>query len=262
VRNIPLDGHIDELLKVNEMFRNFADQETFVNPMTGGDMQKGPSEPFRTAAGASMIRGEAALPFKDVVRNYDVFTESFIGSIVLFNKHFNSKPSIKGDFQPVARGSTSLVAKEVRGMGYDQLATTLRPQEEMYVDWYKLLRERLSVRDMDPSILVTEDEAQRREQAAAEQAAAQAEQTATMVRAEVRKTLADAVKALTQADKNTSAADAQVYTAVLAGLEKGATPSDIAQVRGGASDEIPDGVLTMKELEHPEPPAKLNGASK
>jgi hypothetical protein len=75
-------------------------QETFVNPATGGDMQKGPSEPFRTAAGASMLRGDAALPFKDVVRNFDVFTESVISSLILFNHKFNDNPKVKGDFSP------------------------------------------------------------------------------------------------------------------------------------------------------------------
>src|SRR5574337_522113 len=69
VRNVEIESHIDQLTSVVKLFMDFADTETFINPATGGDMQKGPSEPFRTAAGASMLQGQAALPFKDVVRN-------------------------------------------------------------------------------------------------------------------------------------------------------------------------------------------------
>lgn len=254
VRTITFDSHVDELLKVNELFRNFADQETFVNPATGGDMQKGPSEPFRTAAGASMIRGEAALPFKDVVRNFDVFVESVIGGLVMFNKHFNAKPSIKGDFQPVAKGSTSLIAKEVRGMGYDELARSVTPGESLYVDWRKLLRERIAVRDMDQSVMVDDAEAKRREDAQAKQQQQQAAMLEEQTRAIIRKTLAEAVKNITQADKNTASTEATTYNAILAGLEKGVTPAEVAEVRSGSSSGVPDGVLTMKELEHPEPP--------
>jgi len=256
VRSIQIDSHIDELLKVNELFRNFADQETFVNPQTGGDMQKGPSEPFRTAAGASMIQGQAALPFKDVVRNHDIFTESVIGSIILFNKYFNPKPSIKGDFQPVARGSTSLIAKEVRGMGYDSMAQTLQPEERLYIDWQRMLRERIAVRDMDPQVMVDRAEAKRREEAQAESQQKQAQQQEEVIRAEVRKTLAEAVKNLTQSDKNAAGAQAASYNAILLGLEKGITPTDVAAVKTGASNEIPEGVVDMKEMDRPPAPPK------
>jgi hypothetical protein len=256
VRSIQIDSHIDELLKVNELFRNFADQETFVSPQTGGDMQKGPSEPFRTAAGASMIQGQAALPFKDVVRNHDIFIESVIGSIILFNKYFNPKPSIKGDFQPVARGSTSLIAKEVRGMGYDSMAQTLQPEERLYIDWQRMLRERIAVRDMDPQVMVDRAEAKRREEAQAESQQKQAQQQEEVIRAEVRKTLAEAVKNLTQSDKNAAGAQAASYNAILLGLEKGITPTDVAAVKTGASNEIPEGVVDMKEMDRPPAPPK------
>ena len=249
VREIKFDSHVAELMQVNEMFRNFADSETFVNPQTGGDMQKGPSEPFRTAAGASMLRGEAALPFKDVVRNFDVFTESVIGSIVLFNKHFSDKASIKGDFQPVAKGSTSLIAKEVRGMGYDELARSLSPEEKLYIDHRKLLRERLAVRDMDNSVMVSDGEAKRREDAQAAQAAQTADQNTKMIEATIRKTLAEAVKNITQSDKNAAGADTQTYNTILTGLEKGITPTDVAEAKSGTATDLPEIVHTKLDIE-------------
>ena len=89
VRNVQIDAHIDSLLKIIDLFFRIADMETFVGPATGGDMSKGPSEPFRTAAGASMLRGDAALPFKDMIRAFDTFTQSIVNSVVVFNQKFN-----------------------------------------------------------------------------------------------------------------------------------------------------------------------------
>jgi hypothetical protein len=261
VRPVALDSHVDELLKVNELFCKFADSETFVNPATGGDMQQGPSEPFRTAAGASMIEGKAALPFKDVVRNFDIFTESVIGSLVTFNKHFNQKKSIQGDFQVVSRGSTSLIAKEVRGMAADDLARSVTPGESLYVDWRKLLQERVNVRDMNPNVVVDDAEAKRREDGQAQQQAQQQKLNEEMVRAEIRKTLAEAVKNLTQADKNAAASEATVYNAILLGLEKGVAPDEVAAARQGAG--VPEGVTAIHELKHPpKPPVAAKGGSK
>lgn len=261
VRAITFDSHIPELLQVNELFRWFADQETFVNAANGGDMQQGPSEPFRTAAGASMLRGEMALPFKDVVRQFDVFTESVIGSLVIFNKHFNQKVTVRGDFQAVARGSTSLIAKEVRGMAYDELARSLTPGELMYIDQRKLLKARLSVRDMDQDIMVDDAEAKRREQAAAQHQQDQDSQMAQMFRAQLRTLLSEAVKNLTQADKNTAGAQATGYNAILDGLERGATPKDVADARAGHGG-IPDGIITRMELENQPPPTPTKGGKK
>ena len=208
VRNVTIESHIDEMMQVISLFRDFADTETFVNPATGGDMSKGPSEPFRTAAGASMLRGDAALPFKDVVRNFDLFTQSVLGSLVAFNASFNPKTSIRGDHQVVPRGATSLIAKEVRGLVLDSLSQTLPPDEQRYLNKYELVREKLAARDVEVgTVLVDKDEAARRDKQAADEAARQQEQTAELLRAEVRKSLAEAVKALTQSDKNAAAAD-------------------------------------------------------
>lgn len=212
------------------MFQEFADQETFVGPATGGDMQRGPSEPFRTAAGASMLRGDAALPFKDVVRNYDMFTSSVIGALINFNRNFNRNPDIQGDFQPVARGATSLIAKEVQGMQLDNLAQTLTDEEKPYINMRKLAKARLRVRDLDASDIVYDDarcdeiDAQR----AQAQQAAQAQQE-EMIRAQIREILSQTMKNLAQAEKNTAGAEAATANVLLSALEKG-----LSAVPGGS----------------------------
>jgi hypothetical protein len=238
VKNIEIAAHISEIKEIIELFQQFADMETFVNPATGGDLQKGPSEPFRTAAGASMLRGDAALPFKDAVRNFDIFTTSIINSLLVFNKHFNENPEAQGDFQVIARGSSSLIAKEVRGIAYDMLAQTLQPEERSYVDWYKFLGDRLKVRDVDiTDVLVTKDEAKNIDSANAAKQQQDEEDMRELMKAEVRKLLADATKSLTGADHSTAKAEVEMYNAILAGLESGVTPADVHAAKIGA--ELP-----------------------
>jgi hypothetical protein len=220
VRPVVVDGHMDELLKVIDLFMKFADTETFVNPATGGDQEKMPSEPMRTAAGASMLRGDAALPFKDIVRSFDQFTQSVIQSIVKFNQKFNPDDAPEADFNIIARGATSLIAKEVRGMQMDQLAQTLRPEDLVHINDRKFIEARFAIRDMQ-DFLVSEDEAKRRQKAQDDQNSKMQQMQIEQAEAEKRKTLADAFKGITQGQKNTASAQAEQVGAALTVLEKG-----------------------------------------
>lgn len=221
VRNIPIDAHMDELLKIVETFMRFADLETFVGPATGGDMERGFSEPMRTAAGASMLRGDAALPFKDIVRRFDAFTQSVITSLVQFNRRFNPHKAPAGDYNVIARGATSLIAKEVRGIQIDQLAATLSPDERVHVDERKLVEQRFAVRDLT-DLLVPPDEAERRQAAAAQRAAEMEDLQKQSMQAEIRKTAADAFKGIAQGQKNAANADAATAQSALKLLDAGA----------------------------------------
>jgi hypothetical protein len=220
VRNVQIDSHMDELLKVIELFMKFADTETFVGPSTGGDMAQAPSEPMRTAAGASMLRGDAALPFKDIVRSFDQFTQSVIESLVQFNRKFNPELAPEGDYNVVARGATSLIAKEVRGMQVDQLAQTLRPEEMQHIDERKLIEARIKVRDLG-DLLLPVSEVARRQAAAAQDQQKQQQMQQEAMEAEIRKTFSEAFKNIAQGQKNTAAADAASVNAALSLLEKG-----------------------------------------
>lgn len=229
VRAVELPMALDKMQLLINMFQGFADQETFVGAATGGDMQKGPSEPFRTAAGASMLRGDAALPFKDVVRNFDRFTESVIGALITFNHKFNANPQVKGDFTPLARGATTLIAKEVQGMLIDQIGQTLTDEEKPYLNARGLLRARMKARDLQVADIVYDDakcdqiDEQRRQ--AAEKQAQQADQ---MLQANVRKTLSDVLKNIAQANKNAAGAEAEIANTILKALEAGLNPDMVA----------------------------------
>lgn len=234
VRNIQIESHIDELLKSIDLFMRFADMETFVGPATGGDMQKGPSEPLRTAAGASMLRGDAALPFKDIVRNFDSFTQSVIYSLVQFNKKFNADRVKAGDYNVIARGATSLIAKEIRGMQIDSLAATLTPAEGMHVDERKLVEARFAVRDLD-DILLPLDEVKRRQAKQAQDQQAQQQKQNELIEANIRKLLSDAFKNISQGNKNAANADAVNVGAALDILERGLDGTGGAEGEAGGA---------------------------
>lgn len=222
IRVIDIPSKIADNQALIKQFQEFADQETFVNAATGGDMQRGPSEPFRTATGASMLRGDAALPFKDVVRNFDAFTESVIGSIINFNKVFNQDPKIRGDFTPIARGATSLIAKEVLGIQLDNLATTVTEEEKRYLKPLQLLRERVRVRDlMVDSIVMTDAEAQEKEAQDQQQQMQAMQQQMEAMQAQIAEIRSQAVKNLSQAGKNDAGAAGEKAGMVMDAMQMG-----------------------------------------
>lgn len=239
IKEIKIDSHLQELISLMNVFKEFADTETFVNPATGGDMSKGPSEPFRTATGASILKGDAALPFKDVVRNFDMFTQSVMTSLVAFNHYLNTKEAIKGDYQIIARGAMSLVAKEIRGMQLDQLVATLTPEERAFVNWYDMALERGATRDVPlKKVFVSRDEAEQIMAGQAEQSQKEAQDQEELMKASVRKILAESLKNISQADKNSAAAATAVFQTLLKGLESGVTPREVAAA-GGAETYVP-----------------------
>lgn len=229
VRRIEIDGHLGELQGLVRMFLEFAEMETFIGPATGGDFQKMPSEPMRTAAGASMLRGDAALPFKDIVRNYDSFTQSVIWSMVGFNKKFNPDLAPEGDYDVIPRGATSLIAKEVRGQQIDLLSQTLTPDERDHVDERRFVEAKFASRDLQ-GMLVSPDEARSRKESRAQFAAQQAERQSRMEEAQIRETSAAAFKSVTQGQKNAASGD---KTAVETAMTMMETSKDDSQ---GKSD--------------------------
>ena len=225
VRRIEIDGHLNELQQLVKMFLEFAEMETFIGPSTGGDMTKVASEPMRTAAGASMARGDAALPFKDIVRNYDSFTQSVIWSLVGFNKKFNPDLAPEGDYDVIPRGATSLIAKEVRGVQIDQLSQTLTPAEQDHVDERKMIEAKFSSRDL-AGMLVSEDAVRRRKEGKAQLAAAEQAKQEQMFEAQIKKVMADAFKGIAQGQKNAAGADATGVKTAIEMMAAGAEPND------------------------------------
>jgi len=219
IREIRIDSHLQELEAIIRLFLEFADAETFVGPLGIGDSGRMPSEPMRTAAGASMLRGDASLPFKDVIRNFDKTTQSIIYSLVQYNKVYRPGEHNEGDFNVVARGATSLISKEVRGQQMDQLAQTLTDEEKMEIDNRELLKERLATRDAE-RLLLSESEASIRRKQREQSMQEQQDMMRKQAEATVREMLSASFKNITQGQKNQAATAGENVATVLALLEQ------------------------------------------
>jgi ABC-type sugar transport system ATPase subunit len=145
---------------------------------------------------------------------------SMVYAMVQFNRKFNPSLAPEGDYNVIARGATSLIAKEVRGMQADSFSQTTKPEEMIHVDERKLVKMRLAARDMN-DVLVSEAEAKRRQDGKNKTMQEQAELAKKQAEADERKTLADAYKNISQGTKNLSASQAQIVNAALEILQNG-----------------------------------------
>lgn len=238
VRALPLNSHINELTGVINLFMQFADTETALPPPALGDPSKGGSEALRTTGGMSMLMGAAALPIRDTVRNYDKFTTSFIGSLYHWNMEFNDNDDIKGDYQVIARGSTSLVAKEVRAVALDQFSATLNEEERMHVSTRKLLEERMKSHDIPLDVLDDLAKVERKIAAQAESASQEKAQQVRVVEAEIKKLVSAAFKDVAQATAAQAGANVDTFNAVVEGV----TSANKAELEAGAQGSAPGGV--------------------
>lgn len=146
-------SRVAELLKIFEIAKQLGDETTTLPSYTHGEQDKGVS---RTVGGLSMLMGAATVTIKDVVRNFDDgISKPFISALYDWNMQFNEDESIKGDYRVKARGSSSLVAKELYGEQLDNLATTTaNPMDGPYVKRGELVRARFTARDLDPDRFV------------------------------------------------------------------------------------------------------------
>lgn len=219
VENIQVNGHIEELLNVIRYFTELGEQEVALPPPALGDPTKGGSEALRTMGTASMLFGAAALPIRNTVRNFDRFTLSFIQSLIDWNMQFNPNEDIKGDHQPIARGSTSLIAKEVRAQSLDYLATTLQPEERIFIKGKAFLEQRMKARDLPFDELLEDNEVvkQRQDEQAA-LAAKQLQLTEDEARATIRKLLSEALKNVAMANKADVSTQVETFKALMESL--------------------------------------------
>jgi len=154
VRPLNFDSHIPELLKIIDVFKTFADEETCLPTWMIGQMVNN-----ETAQATSGRQAQITISIKDVVKNFDTFTEKVIRDLYHWNMEFNEKrPDIKGDFDVKARGVSSLVMKEIRMQALNQLMPTMAPEDWVYLDRREFLKERLKAYDLNINIK-TEEEA-------------------------------------------------------------------------------------------------------
>jgi len=159
IRAIVTQSHTAEILSIIEMQRQQLDVESNLPAFTMGAPQQPLGEAFRTTSNMSMMMGSANMVTKDTVRGFDVFTTSLIGAMLKWNMEFNPNEELKGDYQAVAEGNLSLVAKEVRGAALDQFISTLSEEDRAMFDMYGINLDRLEARDLPTERLLPREEA-------------------------------------------------------------------------------------------------------
>jgi hypothetical protein len=169
IRVLSIPNGLEWLMPVVEMFKRNSDDVTAIPRYMEG--QNATTGAAGTASGMSMLMANAAIVMKDLLKNYDAVTRTFIESLYKWNMQFNADEAIKGDFAIKARGTESLMAKELRAQQLDQFAVTITPEDAPYIKREQLLRQRAEAHDLG-SIIKTEEEVQADQQGDAAKAQA------------------------------------------------------------------------------------------
>lgn len=150
-----IESHIDELIKIIELFKSFGDEETTLPTWLIGQQVNN-----ETAQATSGRNATVLVSIKDIVKNFDTFTERIIRDIYAWNMEFNSRQDIKGDFLCKARGVSSLVMKEIRMQALTQLNSTLTPEQRDYIPEGEMVKEIFKAHDIS-LVLKTDEEVQK-----------------------------------------------------------------------------------------------------
>ena len=159
IHGVKFPNTANENLMMFDRFRQLADESTGIPSYSHGTT--GVQSTTRTAAGMSMLMGAAALSIKTVIKNIDDYLLRPLGeTLFAWNMQFNTDtPEIKGDLHIKARGTTSLMQKEVRSqrlMTFLQVASNqnLAP----FVRWHSILSEIAKSLDIEPEKLINDPE--------------------------------------------------------------------------------------------------------
>jgi len=149
------DSRVNELMRVFEFFSNLADEYSGLPKYLVGDA----GGAGRTASGLSMLMNNASRVIKQVVAGID---SNVLGPLLerlyQYNMRYALDPALKGDVQVIARGASSLVAKESAQLRRTEfLAATANPVDMQIVGVEgraALLRESAKALDIDTDSVV------------------------------------------------------------------------------------------------------------
>lgn len=205
IRAIELPSRLTDLSGMVTMFENNADEVTAIPRYMSGENATGGAA--GTSSGLSMLIGNVNIVIKDLIASWDEgVTCSFIRGLYFWNMQFNPDDAIKGDFDVSARGSSSLVAKEVRSRSLNEFAQlTANPVDAPYVKRDVMLRQMAEANELT-DVVKSEDEMQAEQNSDAGKQAQQLQQQIQSLQlqeaqAKISKMLADAELAKTRANE-------------------------------------------------------------
>jgi len=150
-----MQPYTNEYMALIQFFMSAADEVTAIPRYLYGETNK-IGGAGRTATGLSMLMGAANIALKDQIKNFDDgITVPFIKAMYFWNMDFSLKEYIKGDFNVVAKGSTSLIAREVQAESLSQfLNITNNEIDQMYLKRDSALRAMVKIMDLDDFDLI------------------------------------------------------------------------------------------------------------
>lgn len=161
-RSYDVSAHISELMAIGERFSQYSDEVSQPRYMSGDN--SGVRGAGDTASGLSMLMNMASMPVKDIVRLFDCgITEPFIEDMYRWNMRFSTDESIKGDYEIMATGSTSLIAQELIGKRLmETMAVIASPQLSEATDFDALYSHILRAMDLPKDIKLSPEKAKQR----------------------------------------------------------------------------------------------------
>ena len=144
----------NENMQMFDKARVLADESTGLPSFAHG--QTGVSGVGRTASGISMLMSAANGSIRTVVKNVDDYLLAPLGKAFFsFNMQFDHDPDIKGDLEVKARGTSSLMANEVRSQRLTQfLQVVQNPVLAPFAKMDYLIREIAEAMDLDADKVV------------------------------------------------------------------------------------------------------------
>lgn len=263
--NVP--SNTEGLLQLTNYFEASADDTTMLpRYMSGDNPTQGAAQ---TMGGLSMLIGQSKIAIKSLVLNFDEgITRPVITSLVAWNMLYNPDDDIKGDFSVMARGVSTIVAKEVRANQAQQFNAAVPPEARKYLKPIRLLREIAAAHEFD-DVVMTDEEAQQvdknpNQEQAMQMQMMQGQLQLALLKAKVAESEASAVKTqmdalLTQAKAAESSAKAMetkvtaLYEAIQAGGIVVTNPHIAA-----AADEIARNAGWNDQAAQPTQPAVQN----
>jgi len=158
VRPVTFNSHIADLLTILEKAFYLGDVEISI-PLW---MHTEPDKSQKQTLGEASLKWQSStVSIRDIIKSYDKCNEGVIYALYNWNMEFNPNEDIKGDFNIKAKGSTSLVLNELKMHALNYFATTLTPEERVYVKTGEFLKERARVFYLKPKDFIrTEEEVQ------------------------------------------------------------------------------------------------------
>jgi len=166
------NSHLQELLAIAQAAMSFADMETSMPQIMGGEQGSAPE----TVGGMVMLFNNANAVLRQRVKLYDDnVTKPHIGRYYDWKMANDPDTKIKGDFEVDARGSTALVERDIQNQAMLNLASiTNNPRYTPHLNEREELKAILKAFKANPEeMMKPEDQVKQEMDAAAQQGGAQ-----------------------------------------------------------------------------------------